>query len=251
MDAVLATILETEKVTAPTGETLVLHSHVTGEQGRLMQEIVRRLDAEVTLEVGLAFGVSALFICEALKRTERARHIVIDPYQYDARWRGIGMKNLHDAGYDDIIDHRKLPSHLALPQLEMEGVRLDFALIDGWHTFDYALVDFFHIDQMLRVGGVVVFDDAQWPGIHKVCRYVATNRRYRVLHSLGPGRPLRFPAARRVLKAAAAHSGAVSRLLRAELAVPDVDLSIPPACRCVAFEKIGEDDRGCFDHREF
>jgi hypothetical protein len=63
----------------------------------------------------------------------------------------------------------------ALAEIERSGQRVDFAFIDGWHTFDFALVDFFFIDRISSVGGVVVFDDANWPAIRKVCRFVKTN----------------------------------------------------------------------------
>jgi len=33
---------------------------------------------------------------------------------------------------------------------------------------------------MLRVGGVVAIDDANWPSLHKLCRFILTNRAYRV-----------------------------------------------------------------------
>jgi len=37
------------------------------------------------------------------------------------------------------------------------GVKIDFAFVDGWHTFDYTLIDFFYIDKILRSGGLVSF----------------------------------------------------------------------------------------------
>jgi len=69
-------------------------------------------------------------------------------------------------------------SHVVLPNLVQEGVQLDFAFIDGRHRFDYALLDFFFIDQMLRVGGIVVFDDVWSPGIRKLVAFVLRSHRY-------------------------------------------------------------------------
>jgi len=46
---------------------------------------------------------------------------------------------------------------------EAQGERIDFAFIDGAHTFDHVLVDFFYIDRMLNVGGIVAFDDVGFP----------------------------------------------------------------------------------------
>jgi hypothetical protein len=66
-----------------------------------------------------------------------------------------------------MIELHEAPSFQVLPKLQADGLRIDFAFIDGCHTFDYAMVDFFYIDKMLRVGGVVVFDDEYYPGYSK------------------------------------------------------------------------------------
>src|SRR5581483_11732845 len=63
------------------------------------------------------------------------------------------------------------------------GEQFDFAFIDGYHTFDHCLVDFFYIDMMLRPRGIVVFDDVGWPAINNVVRFVAANRRYAIVDS--------------------------------------------------------------------
>jgi hypothetical protein len=56
--------------------------------------------------------------------------------------------------------------------------KIDLAYIDGWHTFDYVLLDFFYVDKMLRRGGVVGFNDAGWRSVLRVLRFVTTHRRY-------------------------------------------------------------------------
>jgi len=59
----------------------------------------------------------------------------------------------------------------ALPQLLKNKTELDFAYIDGWHTFDYTPVDFFYIDKMLKVRGIVAFNDVSWRSVHKVINF--------------------------------------------------------------------------------
>lgn len=252
LNAVLDQIISTGKVQDDSGQQYTLHSHVSTEQGEFLQSLIREIDARTTLEVGVGYGISGLFICDALRDTKDARHYLIDPMQYSEWWHGVGLKNLRDAGYGDMIEFRELPSHLALPQLELEGVKLDFAFIDGWHTFDNTLLDFFLVDRLLKPGGIVAIDDTEWPSVNKTCRYIATNRKYKVLRCLGKGKQLRFPAVRKLMSAAARKSEVVSKLLRAELAIPDIDLGIVPHSRCVAFQKIADDDgRECFGHEEF
>src|SRR5258707_11956324 len=51
-------------------------------------------------EVGLAYGVSTLFICKGLEAVLKPRHIVIDPNQFkssplqEMSFEGIGLHNL-------------------------------------------------------------------------------------------------------------------------------------------------------------
>jgi hypothetical protein len=75
------------------------------------------------------------------------------------------------------------PSHTALPQLLRMGRRFDFILIDGWHSFDYAFVDYFYADLLLNDGGLLLIDDAQGAQVHQVCRFVETHKPYQ---RLGP-----------------------------------------------------------------
>src|SRR5262249_46370140 len=75
-------------------------------------------------------------------------------------------------------------SQAVLPQLAAKGYRIQFAFIDGWHTFDHALIDFFYLDQMMENGGVIVFDDVGYPAINAVVRFVLANREYELVEVL-------------------------------------------------------------------
>jgi predicted O-methyltransferase YrrM len=158
-------------------------------EARLIARTVSELDPTLSLEVGLGYGFSAITICASGRRprTER-RHIVIDPHQA-SHWRNGGLKHIEEAGFTDMIELRADYSYRALPRLEQEGLSVDFAFIDGWHTFDFVFVDFFFIDKMLREGGVVMFDDADWPSIRPVLRYIVSNLPYSVVATLPETRP--------------------------------------------------------------
>jgi hypothetical protein len=71
------------------------------------------------------------------------------------------------------------PDFLALPRLLALGCKVDFGYIDGWHTFDYTLLDFYYIDRMLPVNGVVGFNDCDYPAVHKAINFVLSHRRYK------------------------------------------------------------------------
>jgi len=185
VNPVLEEIVKTQRMRPVNGgDSIPVDSAIDDEEGSFLQNLVRQVDPKVTLEVGLAFGISALYICDALQIREGTRHIAIDPYQRDndSAWgswgNGIGIANLSRAGFADIVKLIEKPSHLALPELEIAGQKVDFAFIDGNHSFDFTLVDFFYIDHMLQVGGIIAFDDAFRPAVKKVLRFVATNRHY-------------------------------------------------------------------------
>jgi predicted O-methyltransferase YrrM len=152
--------------------TYPLHSHLSETDGDFIRRILRDVRPTSSLEIGMAFGVSTLFICEVLDELRLAtRHIVVDPFQ-TTDWHGIGLKHVRDAGFDRFVEFHEERSEYFLPKLTQQGHRIDFALIDGWHSFEHALVEFFYISRMLRVGGVVLFDDSDWPAINKLLRYL-------------------------------------------------------------------------------
>jgi predicted O-methyltransferase YrrM len=254
VNAVLKEIVETGYTKTPEGESLRVHSSISTDEGLFLQELIRRFKPTLTLEIGLAFGVSALYICEALEKTSNARHTVIDPHQYldpwgGNGWKGAGLYNLRQAGYGSMVDFIDLPSYQALPQLELSGQKIDFAFIDGWHTFDYSLIDFFYIDKMLRVDGIVVFDDADWPSIRKVCRYVLMNLSYEVVPQASSPTFSKWWAfswkvdcLNRILKVG-------DPFLKPELIRKDKDLGLQG--NIVAFRKKSEDARKWDFHREF
>ena len=248
---VLDRILETGQFTGPDGQLLSVRAHISEAQGDMLQRIVRETKPRVSLEVGLAYGVSAMFICDALKMVGGERHMVIDSHQMTSVWNnGAGLHNLKLAGHAPLIDFYGEESQRALPKLEAQGERIDFAFIDGAHTFDHALVDFFYIDRMLNVGGIVAFDDVGFPCVEKVCRFILKNRNYRV-HSTLPDTDRPRPSTRRRLTHSAIKSAArISPRLRALFSPQAVegrqDLGLNGWC--VAFIKEADDTRGYLQH---
>lgn len=182
MDAlppVLAEILERGAVRL--GDSWIdLHSHVSLADGLFLQQLVRSAQARRSLEVGMAYGISTLFLCDALSHeTDQPLHIAIDPFQ-NTDWRGVGLANATRAGFRKLIEFHEAPSEFVLPSLVAAGKQIDIALVDGWHSFDQALVEFFYVDRMLKVGGIVAFDDADWPAIDRLLRFIISLPAYEV-----------------------------------------------------------------------
>jgi predicted O-methyltransferase YrrM len=252
MNSVLEEILKTGSTHTADGHPVRLSSAISSDEGKFLQDLVSELNPTATLEIGLAHGVSALFICEALKQGGRSglKHIVIDPNQFAGNWgtswQGIGLNNLQKAGFGDMVEFHNLPSYQSLAKLEAEGCKIDFAFVDGWHTFDYTLVDFFFIDKLLKVGGIVAFDDADWPSVQKVCRYLASNRSYTVhkcLRKRLPQLSLSKTSVVRFLK--------VLYQRRAYLCSDYVKYGLLSTSSCIAFKKTSEDIRRWDAHHNF
>ncbi len=126
----------------------------------------------------MGFGVSSLAILAALRDGgQDGRLISIDPDQ-STDWKGCGLAAVARAELDE--KHRLLEDYdyNVLPRLLSSELKIDFAYIDGWHTFDYALLDWWYVDKMLSVGGIVGFNDCGWPAVDKVIRFMLGHRKY-------------------------------------------------------------------------
>jgi Methyltransferase domain len=84
------------------------------------------------------------------------------------------------AGFEDRYQFHEATSQQVLPKLAEQGTRIQFAFLDGWHTFDHTLVDFFYLDAMLDIGGVMVLDDVGYPGIQRLAHFIVCNRDYSI-----------------------------------------------------------------------
>jgi hypothetical protein len=132
-----------------------------------------------TLEIGLAFGGSALLFCSSHKqlgRSGEAQHIALDPYQ-TLLWDCCGVMAVERAGLQDYLDFREICSALELPKLVEGGDRFGLVYIDGSHLFEDVFVDSYFVTRLLTEGGVVLFDDSSSPHVSKVLRFLRSNLR--------------------------------------------------------------------------
>ena len=237
MNAYLKRLLESGHVVCPDGTTRELHSNTSLGQCEFLQATIRRTGAVSCLEIGLAYGVSAIAISEAASEKPGATLTTVDPFQQQA-WSNLGRLNIERAGYSGMVTHVEEMSQLALPRLLGDGSRFDFVYVDTTKIFDAVLVDAFFATRLLRPGGIVVFDDCSWPGIRKVVRFLAEWPHLKVFDTYQPriGRPNR-EIARRI----AGLLPGSRTLFRPEITRNDEVLGI--AAECVAFIKTGDDER--------
>lgn len=173
-------IESTGLTTLSDGTRVPIHGNIGPESGKVIQRAIEATRPRIGLEVGLAFGISTLYIIDAMQLYGGVL-ISMDPAEHDATWRGGGLHNVKRAGFADRYFFHEEPSQIVLPRLTAAGTRIQFAFIDGWHTFDHTLVDFFFIDKMLDVGGIVVLDDVGYPSIRRLCHFILSNRRYSIV----------------------------------------------------------------------
>ena len=189
MHPLVESVLETGVVTTPEGSQISAHSYIRRDECELIYRQVFALRARQAVEIGMAFGVSTLCLCDALSQVmpinsaTPPRLVVMDPDQ-NTGWRGVGIQQIATAGFSDLIDFREESSQQVLPDLVRQGQRFEIAFIDGWHTFDHALVDFFYVDQLLDTGGVIIFDDVGYQSINAVVRFILSNRDYELVEAL-------------------------------------------------------------------
>jgi predicted O-methyltransferase YrrM len=245
VNPILEQIFKHREVTDGTNVYPLGHFHMDADEGGILHRAIKETRPQHSLEVGMAYGISTLFICDALaEQGGTGSHIVIDPFQR-SDWHGVGLRNVHQAGYDGLVRFYEERSEFVLPKLLADHLPLDFALIDGWHSFDQALVEFYYINRMLRVGGIVVFDDADWPGLNRLLRYLVEYPAYEVFD----GRHFE-------------KSSLLGRVRKRVVEIPAVSKVVHPAVRrrswdlgllgtCVALRKIADDEREMTWHPDF
>jgi predicted O-methyltransferase YrrM len=174
-------ILSYSAVFTPDGQYRRLHSHTRPLEHATIRDALLETKAKHTLEVGFAYGTSALIFAEyhQSKNHTAISHTIIDPNQFgkgEGYWEGIGAENLKRVGFIRGRQYRLIEdtSIRALPALfnKFGPEWLDVAFIDGWHTFDYTLMDIFFCLEMLKVGGILIVDDKRLKAITAVTNYV-------------------------------------------------------------------------------
>jgi predicted O-methyltransferase YrrM len=145
-------------------------------EGEALGAWVARERATQTIEIGLGYGISALFISGALLSTGEpsARHVVLDPNQA-ARFADCGLEVLEEAGLMNLIEFHADHSEVLLPRFLAERRTFDLAFVDGNHRFDGVFLDLVYLGRLLRPQGVVFVDDVQLPSVARATSFFVKN----------------------------------------------------------------------------
>jgi predicted O-methyltransferase YrrM len=174
-------IESTGLTTLSDGTRVAIQGNIGPESGEVIERAIAATHPRTAVEVGLAFGISTLYILDAMRLHGGGTLIGMDPAQRDSTWRGGGLYNVERAGFRNQYLFHERPSQIVLPRLAAAGTRIQFAFIDGWHTFDHTLIDFFFVDRMLDVGGIIAIDDVVYPSIQRLCHFILSNRDYKTV----------------------------------------------------------------------
>jgi predicted O-methyltransferase YrrM len=149
---------------------------ITAPEGEALRDWVVRECAANTIEIGLAYGISALFICEGLLTNGAAdpHHVVLDPNQ-ETRFASCGLQFLDEAGVAPLIEYHPNASEITLPQFVAEGRRFDLAFVDGNHRFDGVFLDLIYLGRLVQKGGIIFVDDYQLRSIARAVSFCTTN----------------------------------------------------------------------------
>lgn len=153
------------------------HSGINDKEGGFIERIIKKTPGKKVIEIGMAFGISTLHITSIIKNTN-GMCISIDPFQ-KSQWKNQGVKLIKEnklTKYHTLIQDK---SYIALPELlTIHKNTFDFIFIDGWHTFDYTLVDFFYSDKLLKINGYILIDDIRHKGVQDFVKYISNNYKF-------------------------------------------------------------------------
>jgi predicted O-methyltransferase YrrM len=149
---------------------------ISAGEGEALREWVVREKAIKTIEVGLGYGLSALYICEGLLQAgvPEPRHVVLDPFQA-GRFANCGLQALAEAGVAHLVEYHDEISQIVLPAFLEQRRQFDLGFVDGNHRFDSVFLDLFYLGRLVRKGGVIVLDDYGYPGIKRAVSFFLTN----------------------------------------------------------------------------
>jgi hypothetical protein len=126
--------------------------------------------------LSLETGSGLSTVCFAIIGSE---HICVSPFQKEHN-RIRNYCSQHEISTERI---RFIPmkSHAALPSLDMSGRKLDFALIDGSHTFPQPIIDYYYVNKHLKVGGLLAVDDLNISSVGMLHKFLITEPAYELV----------------------------------------------------------------------
>ena len=245
MNALLEAVFETKRFRRKDNRVVEIHSETSKEQCEFLQKIIRENGFKNSIEIGIAFGMSTLAITEEVAKNG-GKHVAIDKFQR-GYWESNGLDLINQAGYSEQLEFLEEYCYVALPDLLKQHRKFDFAYVDSTKQLDWLMMNFFYLDRLLEVGGIITFDDLYFPSIRKLIRYVSQFPHYTVVGAY-PENKIPRPHLYRILKLVRKLPG-VNFLLKEEFVKTHYEMGLET--QCIALKKTKEDERKWDWHVKF
>jgi predicted O-methyltransferase YrrM len=134
-------------------------SSTFGSKGRLLFNVVRIMRCERCLELGTAYGMSALFILAALKKYAPSGSLATLELSKEIASITSPILKQH---YGDMVSCHVGDTRTGLCKLAQSLGKIDFLFHDSGHSRDDYVNDFNNVVDHLAPGAVVLFDDINW-----------------------------------------------------------------------------------------
>jgi predicted O-methyltransferase YrrM len=151
-------------------------TRISEPQGMWIYETYLKLKPTRSLEIGLAYGFSTVYILAAIDQTGYGYHTALDPFQQNY-WHGVGAlqaKLLNMESSFRLLEEFSVP---ALARFATQKEEFEFIYIDGNHRFDNAFMDFTLAAEVCPMGGKIILDDMWMPSIQAVVSWIRSNRK--------------------------------------------------------------------------
>ena len=130
--------------------------HISPEQGKFLQVLMRAIGAKKVLEIGSLFGYSAVWLARALPADGKLLALEVHPLHAQ-----VTRENVARAGLSNKVEVREGNALELLASLDREGP-FDFAFIDADKPGYVSYLE--HALRLVRPGGIIVGDNASAQG---------------------------------------------------------------------------------------
>jgi predicted O-methyltransferase YrrM len=117
--------------------------------------LVHERKPSTVIEFGSAFGVSGMYFGAGM---EASGHGHLYSFEINPAWAEIARKNISSVTSRFTLTLGAFEDHVAT----IPG-KIDLALVDGIHTYDFVLRQFNLLSPRMSPGGIIAFDDIDFP----------------------------------------------------------------------------------------
>ncbi len=154
--------------------SIVRHSSINERYGSLLFRLVEYFEPHTIIELGTSVGISTLYMSTAFPE---ASIFTIE---------GCSTKSEQAAANFEAMKVSSIMQHIGrfdivLPDVIKQAGKLDFAFVDGNHTYEGTIANFKSLLSIAHNDTVFVFDDIHWSaGMQKAWNEIADHERVTV-----------------------------------------------------------------------